>query len=423
MAIFIYNLLFPLVFIFFLPGLLIKLWRRPGWKRSFGERFAIFSPEKRRKLESFRGAVWIHAVSVGETQIALDLIAAWLHRNPELKIVLSTTTTTGQQLAQDKSPPQVAVIFCPIDFIFFVCRVFMLIRPSKLVVLETEIWPNMLNLAAKYCESLFLINARMSDKSVRGYCRARIFVRPMLKLFTRICVQSEHDRERFATVCPEAELLVTGNMKFDRAVPANVPDIDFSEYFGEGRWRVILASCTHPGEERLIASALNVLKLDFPDARLVIVPRHAERASEVSAELRQLGIRHCRRTTGLEGQGTVDCLLADTTGEMFSFIKAAEIVIMGKSMAGHNEGHNLIEPALFAKPVITGGVLTNFRFVLDALKENDALLCINSDTELVPAIRKLLSDPGLRDRLGRSAGETISRNRGALEQTINILEK
>ncbi len=419
---FIYNLLFPVVFIFFIPGIIIKQIRRSGWKKTFAERFAIFSAECRKELADYQGATWIHSVSVGETQIALDLIAKWKKRNPEHKFVLSTTTTTGQQLARDKINGMAAVIFCPIDFFWFVKKTYNLIKPSQLVILETEIWPNMLFEAKKRGIGAFLVNARMSDKSSRGYRRARVFFAPVLNCFSKICVQSEMDMKRFQSVAPTADVVVTGNLKFDRSVPENLPNIDLSEYFGAGEFQIILASCTHAGEEKLITETFLKLKKDFNNSRLVIVPRHAERAPVIVEELNNTGVGFCRRTAGMNGSDFVDCLLADTTGEMFGFINKADIVIMGKSMAGHDEGHNLIEPALFAKPIVTGSVLTNFRFVLEVLKADDALITISSDAELEPALRKLLDEPALRESLGLAAEQAIARHRGALEKTIKILE-
>ena len=418
----IYNLLFPLVFLFFIPGIVIKLIRRPGWKKTFAERFGIFAPERVRELREFRGAVWIHSVSVGETQIALDLIRRWRQLHPERKFVISTTTTTGQQLARDRGMDGMTVIFCPVDFIWWVRKVFRLFDPSMLVVLETELWPNMLAEARRRCGKVFLVNGRMSDKSSRGYARFRCFFAPVLANFTRILVQTDTDAERFHRVAPGADITVTGNLKFDRSVPERLSPIDLSEYFGSGPRRVLLASCTHAGEETLIAAAFLRLKPEYPDLRLVIVPRHAERAADIALQLKELDLSFCRRTRGLDSGGPVDALLADTTGEMFGFIAAADLVIMGKSMAGHNEGHNLIEPAIFAKPIITGRELTNFRFVLEVLRATDGLVTIAADSELDAAVRRLLDDPVAARQMGERAEQAISRHRGATDKTINILE-
>ena len=168
---FIYNLIFPLAFVFFVPGMIIKLIRRPGYKRTFMERFAVFSMAKKKRLKEYQGAAWVHAVSVGETVIAAALIDKWQQAHPERKFVLSTTTTTGQELARKKTNDDVVVIYCPIDFIFFVRRVLSLVKPVMLVIFETEIWPNMIAEARKSGAKVALVNARMSDRSARGYYR------------------------------------------------------------------------------------------------------------------------------------------------------------------------------------------------------------------------------------------------------------
>jgi 3-deoxy-D-manno-octulosonic-acid transferase len=417
-----YNLLFPLVFLFFIPGIIIKLIRRPGQKQTFAERFAIFSGEKKKQLRASRGAVWIHAVSVGETMVALSLLKQWQEMHPQRKFVLSTTTTTGQALAMEKAPANVVVFFAPLDLFFMVRRVFSLLQPSMLVILETEIWPEMISEARRRGTKLVLVNARMSDKSSRGYYRFRLFFRPLLELFDLICVQTELDCGRYAKVAPHAQLTVCGNMKFDQPIPDKLPDLNLGQYFGEQPYLVLLAASTHPGEEELIARVWLKLRSQTPKVKLVIIPRHAERGQEISGILNKLGINFARRTQ-TSNPSPVDCLLADTTGEMLAFIKHADAVIMGKSLAGHDEGHNLIEPALLAKPIITGTVLKNFRFVMDTLTQNQALIAVADAEQLETALNNLFTNPEQRQTLGAKAFAAITQHRGAVSQTINSLEK
>jgi len=419
---FFYNIFFPIGFILFLPGLLYKLIMRPGWKKTFGERFSIFSPEARRKLKETEGAVWIHSVSVGETMIALSLIKKWQAEDSSRKFVLSTTTTTGQELARSKVPSGVNVIFCPIDFSLFVKRTFRIVKPSMLVIFETEIWPNMIDQAVKECGKLALVNARMSDKSAHGYSKIAFFIRPLLEKFKIICVQSENDKNRFSSVAPGADVRTCGNMKFDQDIPENLKGPDLNEYFGTGEKTVILAASTHPGEEKLIAETFIRLKKDFASLRLVIMPRHAERGGEIASDLKALRLSFARKTSGEKPSSPVECLLADTTGEMLSFMKVADVVIMGKSLAGNDEGHNLIEPALLAKPVVTGSVLKNFRFALNVLKEKDAVITVDSDLDLETALRRLIDDVSFREELGNRAREAVSVHTGATGKTIKLLE-
>ena len=417
----IYNILFPLIFILFLPGMIIKLIRRPGYKSTFAERFALFSAEKKAALRDAQGAIWIHSVSVGETVIALSMISKWSEKDPNKKFILSTTTTTGQQLAQDKAPENVTVIFCPIDWIFFVRRALSLVQPSLLVIFETEIWPNLITQGHKSGAKLAMVNARMSDNSIKGYTRFKSVIGPLLEKLDLICVQSQMDGERFASISPNLSIEVPGNMKFDQSIPAELPDANLTHYFGEGERTVILAASTHQGEEKFIAEEFLKLKQSKDSVRLIIVPRHAERGNEIVEELQSVGVSFARKTNPADTDTDVDCLLADTTGEMLMFINAADIVIMGKSMAGHDEGHNLIEPALMAKPIVTGSVLKNFRFVLNVLKSKEALLTIDNDDELLPTLERLVMTDELRSSLGQKAQNAILEHRGAVDKSITKL--
>ena len=184
----IYNLIFPLVFLFYLPGLIVKYIRRPGYKKTYAERFGIFGAARRRELAGWRGAIWLHAVSVGETNLTLSLLKAWQAAEPDRKFILSTTTTTAQEIARNKTDPaRVQVIFCPIDWCFFVWSAMRLIRPSKLVIFETELWPQLISSAKRSGAKLMLANTRISDHSYRGYRRFRAFIAPMLRKFDHIC--------------------------------------------------------------------------------------------------------------------------------------------------------------------------------------------------------------------------------------------
>ncbi len=422
---FLYQLLFPLVFVFFLPGLLLKLIRRPGTKRNYPERFALFTKEKKARLKALNHPLWLHAVSVGETNLALTTIYAWQKKNPERRFVLSTTTTTAQEIARKKVPEGVEVIFCPIDFLPFVRKAYQLIQPSGLVIFETEIWPNLIHTAKKRGLKIALVNARMSDRSMRGYRRFRRFFAPVIRSFDLISVQTAADRERFESIAPDMadRIVVGGNIKFDQRAPENFKLPDLSSVFAPSAGPVLLAASTHPGEEAMIADAFLRLKQKLPDAVLVIVPRHAERGTELANMLREKNIRFFRRTSGPKPEHYVDCLLADTTGELMGFIAASDIVIMGKTLAGNNEGQNIIEPAVLGKAIISGRELRNFRQAMEILKKADAVLTVDTAEELDKALYMLSSDHELRNKLGRRAHEAITAHSGATEKNIEQLEK
>ena len=416
----IYNLLFPLVFLFFLPGLIVKYIRRSGYKKTYFERFGVFDAARRRELKEWRGATWLHAVSVGETNLTLPLLKAWAEAEPDRKFVLSTTTTTAQEIARNKvDPARVKVIFCPIDWCFFVWSAMRLIRPSELVIFETELWPQMISTAKRSGAKLMLANTRISDHSFRGYRRFRFVIAPMLRKFDHICAQTELDRERLLTIAPgiDARISVCGNIKFDQAPPAG-EGADFSAIFGESGITVLLAASTHSPEEPLILDTFMSLRKDFPALRLVLVPRHAERGGEIEKMIRDRGLSYHRRSNDTGEKQGFAVLLADTTGELARLIKGADLVIMGKTLAGNDEGQNIIEPAAMGKAVICGPRLKNFRQALDALVKGDAVCRIMKDDELPGAVRSLLADPEKRRELGERARAVMLKSRGALKKVL-----
>lgn len=421
-----YNIAFPLAFLFFLPGLLIKLIRRPGTKKNYPERFAVFTKEKKERLKALNHPVWMHAVSVGETNLALTALQAWRKLDPDRRFVLSTTTTTAQEIARKKVPEGVEVIFCPIDFLPFVRKTFDVIRPSGLIIFETEIWPNLIRTAKKRGLPLALVNARMSDHSMRGYRRFRMFFAPLLRYFDAICVQTEADRERYLMVAPDMadRIIVGGNIKFDQRAPENFKLPDLTAVFPPGTSPVIIGASTHPYEEKMIVDAFLQLRGQYSGAALILVPRHAERGMELAEMLKSKNVPFLRRSTGERSrEGYVECLLADTTGELMGFIAASDIVVMGKTLAGNHDGQNIIEPAVLGKAIVCGRELRNFREAMNILKKADAVLTVETGEELRKAFYMLSADPEMRNKLGRRAHEAITAHSGAIAKNIELLEK
>ena len=426
---FLYNLIFPIAFIFFIPGMIIKLIRRGGEKSNYLERFAIFSKTKKAQLKALQNTIWVHSVSVGETVIAVNMIKQWKKQEPKLNFVLSTTTTTGQAIAKAKAPDGVNIIFCPIDLLPFVIKTINLIRPKLLIIFETEIWPNLINRAKKSGTEIALVNARMSDKSAKGYKRFSVFFAPTLKKLSLLSVQTELDAERFKSIESTLKPIVSGNMKFDQTVPAKKEKIDLEPYFGKGLHKIVLAASTHPGEEKLIAGIYSKIKEQHKEhsIKLILVPRHAERGNEIADMLKQMNLTFIQRSIELKKQDKTnsecDVLLADTTGELLSFMKDANIVLMGKSFAGHDEGHNIIEPALLGKLVITGCTLKNFRYTLKVMLEDNAIITVSSDKELEDAVNKYILNEKECLMFGKRASEAIKKHTGATERTIKLCKQ
>ena len=421
--IFIYNILFPFVFICFIPGIIIKLINRGGHKKNYLERLSIFSKEKLKEFAEIRDerVVWIHSVSVGETQLAADFVKYWKFVNPALKFVISTTTTTGQALAVKKLADDAVIIFNPIDFSWAVRKLLKLIKPEMLVIFETELWPNMIHVSSKAGVKVCQVNARISDHSFKGYKRFRMFIAPFMRGINLTCAQTDTDIRRLKEIAPFLNLVKTGTMKFDQKVPEVIPEIKLKELFPEDS-KILLGASTHPGEEKFIAEIFKSLKTEYSNLKLILVPRHAERGGDIVKILDEMSISYHRRSLNGKVDKMVDCLLADTTGEMLSFMNRADIVIMGKSFAGNDEGHNIIEPAILGKPVICGKVLRNFRFVLKIMQDSNAVLSID-DSELERVLSELLSEPEKCLALGKRALKTVDEQKGATEKTVAYLEE
>ncbi len=445
---FIYDILFVIIFWIFVPMMIFKLIKRPGYKRTFFERFAVYGKRK-LQLQELKNCIWIHAVSVGEGVVACNMINAWLESNPDLKIVISTTTSTGQQLVRDKTEnyDNVHVIYCPLDVSFFIKKTLKILEPRMLVIFETELWPNMINISARMGVKVCLVNARMSDKSCEGYYKYRFFFSKLLKKFSFIGTQSYHDEQRFKRLLEDGKIMTTGNMKFDQEIPENLDNLNLDKYFDKDyKGKIILAASTHDREEELILRnflKLKQIKRRFKEdgydkkgedaVKLIIMPRHAERGSDIESMIKDkianssesMRINYERRSTNNRNclnSDSLDVILADTTGEMLQFINRADIVIMGKSLAGHDEGHNLIEPALLKKAIICGKKLTNFRFILQTLKTAGALTLIDRDEQLTVSMQKLLDDQTRCLELGNKAFNAVQEHCGATAKNIKHLE-
>ena len=419
--IFLYRLLFPIVFLLFVPGLIIKLIRRPGRKSNYGERFAIFSRERKEALKNAKGAIWLHAVSVGETSVALSFLKEWQKEDPERKFLFTTTTTTAQTIVWEKVSGNVEVFFAPIDFGPFVKKFIRLAAPSALIIFETELWPNMILEMKKSGAKVFLANGRLSDHSIKGYKRFSGFFAPILESFDLICAQTILDWERFQMVAPNAKGGVSGNIKFSQKVPESLEGIDLTPFFGK-EFFPILAASTHSPEEKTLLAAFAEARKKMPSLRMVLVPRHAERGNELEKLLQDMKFTYHRRSSGKEA-GLCDVLLADTTGELLKFYKSASLVLMGKTFSGNREGQNVLEPVLMGKGVITGPEMINFRQAFQILKESEGILSLTEESLLAETILDLASSPEKCEKLGKNGMTSLLPHAGAVTQSVKMIRE
>src|SRR2546426_3521327 len=338
---FLYNILFTIFFCLSAPYYFWKMWRRGNWRRGFRERFGQYDSKIKQALTNSH-VVWLHAVSVGEVNVCTQLIRALEPRVPNTKIVVSTTTSTGMGELQRKLPSHLLKIYYPIDRKKFVHRALSLIHPAAVVLVEAEIWPNFVWRLRDKKVPLFLVNARLSDRSFRGYRRFGFLFKPLFASFTGVGAQNEADAVKLLELgCRPDAVQVVGSLKFDAArlderrlldVPALMGRIGVS-----GKAKLLVGGSTHSGEEAILVEQFLRLRQRHPDLFLVLVPRHFERGREVGRELESRGVKFVYRsditaTTRFQ-PGDVECLLVNTTGELRYFYEHAAVIFVGKSLA------------------------------------------------------------------------------------------
>lgn len=422
----IYNVLFPLLFLLYFPLYIKKLLKRGNPMENFGERFAMFKPEAKERLRKINRPIWVHAVSVGEVVAAVNFIRLWQKKEPSREFVLSTTTTTGRAVAQRQLPEDVALIYCPLDFYPLVSRSLSIVAPSMLVIFEVEIWPNLIRCPRKRGIPVALVNGRMSDSSAAGYSKHRWFFKGLLSNFSALCTQTEEDSERLRRVVGDGAPVYTCNtMKFDQIADTSGGDVTniLKDCFGEEQYTIFTGGSTWPGEEEMVVSAFRKLREDFPGLRLVLTPRHQERTPEVEVVLQNAGVSYKLLKNNTQRVEKADVLVVNTTGKLMDFYAAADIVYVGKSLAGNHGGHNIIEPAIFGKPILFGKNMENFRHVASVFRKSAAGIELSDQSEFEPVLRRLLSDQNERRQLAENARRTVEENRGAVERTLTILEE
>jgi 3-deoxy-D-manno-octulosonic-acid transferase len=375
---------------------------------------------------SAQPCVWIHGVSVGEVKAAGALARGLRERFPGYEIVFSATTQTGFELAKELYRESL-LFYYPLDAFWIVSRVFRRVRPSWIVLVELEIWPNLLLRADRADVPVMVVNGRISERSWRGYRRLRQF----LPEFTRIrhtCAQNEIYRERFLDIgVPPARVSVTGNVKFDNLCTRGdaAPDEELSRLFGIGPSDcVFVAGSTHPGEERAVLEAARAIRVAGRALRLIVAPRHPARLPEVLAELREHGGEPVRLTELRSGGATASptaTYVVDTIGDLERVYTLATAVFVGGSLFPKG-GHNVLEPAALGKAVLFGPHTFNFDAETALLLERRAARRVQDDVELARALRELLDDPEEASRMGQAAIAAIDENRGATARTIAALE-
>jgi len=430
---FIYSLLLGLGFLILLPRFLLDAFRHGKYVAGFRERLGSLSPI----TNDGRPVVWIHCVSVGETQAARPLVRGIRERFPNHLIAISTITLTGQNLAREIFKRDAArVFYFPFDWRWVVRRTLKAINPDTVLIIETELWPGFLRECKQQQIPVAIVNGRLSEQSFRRYRVIRRFMTRVLSSLSLAIMQTEADAERLRSLgMDESKTLVSGNLKFDAGTmpPTGSLTREFRERFKlTDDSGLILAASTHAPEEVIILNSLRQVISQTESKteskpRLIVAPRHPERFTEVADLLKASGLRWARRTSPSDASdGQAEVVLLDSIGELNSIYQLASIVFVGGSIA-KTGGHNILEPAALGAAVITGPHTYNFQSIVETFVKAGAIIQLKpmSDSaaivELANVISELLADPARRRELGGLAQSLVNENRGATERTLESL--
>ena len=429
----IYSLLFSVGVILTAPYYLWRLrgnvFSGAGWRERFG---FLPSSIQQAAREDEPGALWVHAVSVGETLAVAPLVEELQRRYPERKVFLSQVTPAGRKAGESRLPGVEGRFYLPLDWKWSVRRVFARLQPALLLIVETELWPNLLRAAQASGTRAVLVNARLSDRSFQGYRLARPFMRRVLECVDWIGAQSPKDAERFRLLGAKPErVVVTGNVKFDIKPPQSGDVVSLlARALGEARrGPVLVAGSTMPGEEALLLPAWEEIRRRHPRALLILAPRHPARFGQVTQLLTGEGRPFVRRTTlasggpKLSGQlASCEILLLDTIGELAGVFAVADVVFVGGSLVATG-GHNLLEPAYWSKPILFGPHMENFHDVSALFLGAGAAVRVRDARELADVALDLLHNETRRRRLGEAAKEVLVRESGATERILDRLRE
>lgn len=377
--------------------------------------------EKFGLIKEVKGEIiWIHAVSVGEVIAAAPLLKRIKEQYPSKSIIISTITDTGQKVARERAPEGTIIIYLPFDMSSVLSRILNKAKPEILIVIETEIWPNLIRVFRENGIPVLLLNGRISENSFRGYRKIASFMKRVLSHIDFFGMQGDEYADRIKRLGVDSEKVSTlGNFKFDTRPPGDTPA--WTEKIGG---RTMIAGSTHDGEEEFISDVYLELKKEFPDLNLIIAPRHPERFKPVEDMLRSKGASFVKRSaidglnSGQSLKGVI--ILLDTVGELSSVYGIADIAIIGKSFRGLG-GQNPLEPASWGKPIVCGPHMENFPFVQEFYREGAALEI--KEEELYEKIKDLLLSPEKAKAIGLRAGELFKKNAGAVERAMEIIER
>ena len=401
---------------------------RGKYRRGFWQRTGFYPDEIKGQ-----SPIWIHAVSVGEVIASSSLIKSLRKEYPDIKIILSTVTDTGQQIAKGKIKEADYIIYFPFDFSWSVKRALNTINPIICIIMETELWPNFLREANKKAVPVAVINGRISERSFKRYRMISLFMKNVLESVTLFSMQTEDDAKRaIALGANHNNVRVSGNIKYDNEFK-EIEDEKVKEIKNtlgvNNNDRIFIAGSTHPGEEEIVVKLYSNILKNYPDFRLVIAPRHIDRVGEVEEIVKKMGLDTVRKTAILKGshQSPVTShqlkpvIILDTIGELGFMYSIADILFVGGSLIPHG-GQNILEPAFYKKPVIFGKYMMNFQEIAKEMILSGGGIQVNDEQELIKEVDGLINNGKKMIEIGEKGYQVIMKNRGALQKNLELIE-
>ena len=412
------RIIYTALFITLIPAYFIRLtWRGIGNKKylqRWGERLGIANvrPTKDKSI------VWVHAVSVGEVNASIPLLRALMEEYPGSEFLVTTSTPTGSDILLSKLGNKIKHQYVPIDIPFCINLFINTWKPKALILLETEIWPNIIHCCKQQGIVTALVNARLSEKSKLKYLRFNSVIQPAINSLDLILAQYESDAYRFNEIAADKEIKLCGNLKFDQDMPEELESISDSirdSWSKEGKRRpTLIAASTHEGEEVIVLDAFNAILETITDALLIVVPRHLERFNKVKSLIDDQGFNFSSRSKKEDVTNDVQVLLGDTMGELNFLYSVSDVAFVGGSLIDHG-GQNLLEPAAQGLPLCSGPSVRNFVEISDQLKKASGLTIIKDKKELADYFIDLVNDEHNLQKTGQASKNVFMENRGVIE--------
>ena len=415
---FIYTCVFYLIIPFIVLRLLWRSIKAPSYRHRWYERFSIYN------IKFSTGVVWFHAVSVGEAEALFPLLKQIKLKHPDTKLLITTTTPTGSARVKAVMQDTVSHVYLPYDLPDAICRFMSCFKPRMAVMMETEIWPNIFNYCGDHHIPLYIINARLSEKSSKGYQKISGLIHPALANIKCIATQTNDDASRFISIGADSEKVETlGNIKFDVEITTSTitKGLTIKADLFMDRFVWLIAS-THKDEEKIFLDIYKVLKEKIPELLLILVPRHPERFPVVKKLIEKEYLSVATRTL-LETVNTkTDVYLVDTMGELKAMYAAADVAFIGGSMVA-NGGHNILEASAVGVPVMFGPFMDNFKEIARVVLIESAAIQCQSKSDIISSMKLLYEQPDYRKELARKGKAFVQKNQGAIDRICAMLEQ